>query len=283
MKLVFADIETDGLNPTKIHFVRVATQDGFKQTFFDMSLFKVWTETYLPDKWVFHNGLGFDVWHINRLVGPIINPRNIIDTFVVSRLVNYSKFITHSLEELGEYVGYRKLKFDGPWDVCTEEMVKYGEQDVEVLMEIFELYKDYIYSKEWASAMRLEHDMAIVSWDMSQNGFSFDKPTAEAMLEMISEEMLTMENSFQEEFPPQLVEVNRLKYRTKKDGTLFSSVEDAMARYPLCKVEDSELVCFDYKVFNPASATDRIDALWEAGWKPVIKTKGHKQFEKDRK
>ena len=284
MKLAFADIETDGINPTKIHFIRVVTNDGFKCTFFDMSVFKIWVEAYLPDKWVFHNGLGFDVWHINRLVAPLINPRNVIDTFVVSKLVGYSKFITHSLEELGEHVGFRKIKFDGPWDVCTPEMVKYGEQDVEVLMEVFEFYKDYITSADWAEAMRLEHDMAIISWDMSNNGFPFDKTTAQSMLDELTKEMAVLEDSFQKEFIPKLVEVNRLKYRVKKDGSLFSNVEEAMSgKYPLTKVDGDELICYDYQTFNPASSIDRIDALWDAGWKPKVKTKGFKKFERELK
>ena len=136
MKLVFADIEADGFTPTKIHFIRVKTIDGFTQTFFDMELFKTWVEFYQPDKWIFHNGLGYDVWHINRLVGPLINPRSVIDTFVVSKLVNFEKFNTHSLDELGEFLGIKKLKYGGPWDVCTKEMITYGEQDVEVLEAI---------------------------------------------------------------------------------------------------------------------------------------------------
>lgn len=281
MKLAFVDIETDGINPTKIHFIRVKTEDGFANTFFDMSVFKTWVEFYRPDKWVFHNGLGFDVWHINRLVAPLINPRDVIDTFVVSRLVAYEKHITHSLEELGEFIGYKKIKFDGPWDVCTEEMVKYGEQDVEVLQEIFEHYRRYIYDPAWAKAMRVEHDMAIISWDMSQNGFSFDTLEAEKLLESVTREMMELEASFQKEYPPKLVEVNRLKYRTKKDGSLFSTVEEAMSKYPLTKVDGEELVCYDYQAFNPGSPIDRIDVLWDAGWKPVVKTKGFKKFEKE--
>jgi DNA polymerase III epsilon subunit-like protein len=281
MKLIFADIETDGINPSKIHFIRVKTQDGFAQTFFDMNLFKVWVEFYLPDKWVFHNGIAFDVPVINRLVAPLINPRSVIDTFVVSRLVGYSKFITHSLEELGEHVGYKKIKFDGPWDVCTEEMIKYGEQDVEVLQEVFEYYKDYILSTDWAKAMRVEHDMAIICHDMNQNGFTFNKTEAQKLLDDVTNEMKTLEDSFQVEYPPKLVEVNRIQYRTKKDGSLYSTTEEAMSKYPLTKIEGSELVCFDYQAFNPGSPVDRIDVLWDAGWKPIVKTKGFKKFEKD--
>jgi len=281
MKIVMADVEADGLVPTKIHFIRVKTSDGFIQTFFDMTVFKTWVEFYQPDKWVFHNGLGYDAWVINRLVAPLINPRSIIDTMVVSRLVAFEKFNTHSLDELGEFLGIKKLKFDGPWDVCTEEMVTYGEQDVEVLEAIFNHYKKQIYDPAWAKAMRVEHDMAIVSYDMQQNGFSFNKTEAEGILSEVDFEMKTLEASFQKEFPPKLVEVNRLKYRTKKDGSLFSTVEDALGKYPLTKVEGEELVCFDHEAFNPGSPIDRIDVLWGAGWKPWMKTKGHKKHEKE--
>jgi hypothetical protein len=131
--------------------------------------------------------------------------------------------------------------------------------------------------------MRVEHDMAIICWDMQQNGFTFDHAEAEKMLGSITKEMMDLESSFQKEFIPKLVEVNRLKYRTKKDGSLFSTVEEAMSKYPLTKQEGDELICFDYQTFNPASPIDRIDVLWDAGWKPKLKTKGHKQFEKEQR
>lgn len=283
MKIILSDIETDGLYPSKIHFIRVKTLDGFTNTFFDMNVFKIWVEFYKPDKWVFHNGLGYDVWHINRLVAPLINPRDIVDTMVVSRLVDSGKFATHSLKELGQFLGVYKQDFEGPWDVCTPEMIEYGEQDVEVLEAIFNHYKPYITDPSWSKAMRVEHDMAIVCYDMQKNGFLFDKSKAEEMLKSITLEMLELEDSFQKEFPPKLVEVNRLKYRTKKDGSLYSSVEEAMSKYPLTKVDGEELLCFDYKSFNPGSSIDRIDVLWEAGWKPKVKTKGYKKFERESK
>lgn len=281
MRLVLADTEANGLNPTKIHFIRVKTLDGFVFTFFDMDAFKGWVTAYNPDKWVFHNGLGYDVGVINRLVAPIINPRKVIDTAVVSRLVNYNKFNTHSLEELGQFLGVHKGSYEGSWEECTPEMIKYGEQDVEVLEAIFNHYKPYIYSKEWARAMRVEHDMAIICQDMHDNGFYFDKPQAESLLEEVSKDMKELEDNFSSTYPPKLVEVNRIKLRKKKDGTLYSNVEDAYSKYPLVKEDGADLVCFDYEAFNPASPQMRIDVLWDAGWKPKLMTKGHKKFIKE--
>ncbi len=281
MKIVLADLEADGLEPTKIHFIRVKTLDGFVMTFFDMVAFQAWVTFYNPDKWVFHNGLGYDVWVINRLVSPnLINPMSVVDTLVVSKLVNYKKFNTHSLEELGKFLGVHKGSYKGSWDVCTPEMIEYGEQDVEVLEAVWNYYKKYICDPSWAKAMRVEHDMAMICYDMGRQGFAFNKPKAESLLEEINKEMEQIEQGFQEAFPPRLEEVNRIKYRTKKDGTLFSNVEDAMAKYPLTKREEDDLICYDYVAFNPGSPKDRIDVLWDAGWKPVEKTDGYKKYER---
>jgi len=172
-------------------------------------------------------------------------------------------------------------QYTGGWDVCTPEMVAYGEQDVEVLEAIFNYYKPQIMDPAWAKAMRVEHDMAIICHDMSTNGFYFDETKAKELLDSIQTEMKEIEDNFATTYPPKLVEVNRIKHRQKADGSLYKNVEDAMTKYPMTRVEGDELVCFDYEPFNPASPKHRIDVLWDAGWKPTQKTKGHKKFEKE--
>jgi hypothetical protein len=232
-----------------------------------------------PTRWVFHNGLGYDVWVINRLVkADLINPKDIVDTAVVSRTVDYYKYNTHSLRELGEALGVYKGEYEGDWEICTPEMITYGEQDVEVLEAVFNHFKKVIYDKDWAKALRVEHDMAIICAEMNQNGFYFDIDTAEAIQRTVRSELDVINKALQEAFPPQLVEVNRLKYRVKKDGTKYKNVEEAEGQYPLVKIEDTDLVCYDYEPFDPASPQKRIDILWDAGWKPTEMTDGHKKF-----
>lgn len=283
-RLVLCDVEANGLDPTLIHFIRVKIPStGFVKTFFDMYDFTMFAKEQ-PTKWVFHNGLGYDVWVINKLVYPdLIDPKDIVDTMVVSKLVNYTKFITHSLKELGEYLGVYKGDYTGGWDVCTPEMITYGEQDVEVLEAVFNHYSKYVYDKGWAKAMRVEHDMAIICHDMQKNGFSFNIPVAEVFLDQVSAEMKLLEDSFQTTFPPQLVEVNRIKNRVTKGGEPYATVTKALESYPMTRVEGEELVCFDYKAFNPGSSIDRIDVLWDSGWKPTEMTKGHKKFLRESK
>ena len=277
--IVLADIEANGLNPTVIHCIVVKPLGGKRITFTSVGLFKRWVEENDISKWVFHSGLGYDVPVINKLIAPdLIKPEDVIDTFVVSRLVDYMKFNTHSLKELGEYLKVYKGDYTGGWEVCTPEMIEYCEQDVEVLEAIFNYYKRFIFDAGWAKAMRVEHDTAIICQEMSANGFQFNKTNAEILLEEIKTEMSVLEDAFSTAFPPTLVEKTRLKYRKKKDGTLFKNVEEAISKYPSSYVSGEELVCLDYEEFNPGSPKQRIDKLWEAGWNPTDKTDGHKKY-----
>ena len=94
-----------------------------------------------------------------------------------------------------------------------------------------------------------------------------------------------LEDAFQEDFPPKLEEVNRIKYRKKADGTLYSNVTNAQKKHAKTQVDwskqEPELVCYDFIEFNPASPKMRIERLWEAGWKPFEKTKGHIDYERE--
>ena len=278
--IVLADIEADGLRPTKIHVIVIKPVGQPRITFTDMSKFKSWVKSNEITRWVFHSGLTYDVPVINRLVEKdLIDPQYVIDTFVVSRLVNYMKFNTHSLDEIGKYLGVHKGNYTGGWDVCTTEMIEYCEQDVEVLEAIFNHYRKYILDPSWAKAMRVEHDTAIICNDMQETGFQFNKTEAEKILLEVQTEMTSLESEFRSAFPPTLVEQTRIQVRKKKDGTLFKNVEEALLKYPSTYIDDDGmLVCLDYQGFNPGSSKQRIDKLWDAGWSPTEKTDGHKKY-----
>ena len=288
MKIFLADCEADGLDPSVIHCVYVKSwPDGQKYSFTDMKAFEHFVDTEKPDRWVFHNGLGYDVRVLNKIIrADLIDPYKVVDTLVVSKLVNYKNFSTHSLKEIGTYLKVFKGDYTGGWDTYTKEMGDYCEQDVEVLEAIFKFYKKEIFSLEWRKALRVEHDMAIICSQMSLDGFKFNLEKAKVLLSSIDKEIEDVENKLKEAFPPSMQEVKRLKYRTYKDsGEPVASIKEAMEKYPQYYVTpEQELVCLDFVEFNPASPKDRIDALWKAGWKPVDKTEGHKDYlKKDRK
>ncbi len=276
MTVLVADAEWDGDKESVVHCISCKPWGtGTVDRFTDMSLFNEYVLDMKPKKWAFHNGLTSDIRIINKLTPVTINPKDIIDTFVVSRTVNYGRFRTHSLKEIGSYLKVYKGDYSGGWGVYTEEMGEYCDQDVIVEEAILDFFKKDIYNPSWAKALRVEHDMAYICADMQSNGFTFDVPKATRLLEEIEQEKDELEESFKKAFKPKLVEVKRLKYKTTSEGKLYATVVKAIAEHPKTEVEGDELVCYDYKEFNPGSPIDRIDALWDAGWEPHEKTKGH--------
>jgi len=278
LRLSVVDIETDPIPATRIWCIVVREVGSNEHLVWDESNLEKFKEYAKDvDYWIAHNGIGFDIPTLNRLLGTELDLRKVIDTFVVSRTVNYPGFQTHSLDELGESVGVKKIKFND-FSKYTAEMLKYCKRDVDVTVKVYERYKKYIWDTKWEESLRVEHDMAIICNDMQNNGFSFDKKEAQRLLNHVTARMYDLEVKFQSQWPPELTEVNRLRYRVKLDGSLFETVSKAQTRYPKTKVEGSDLVCYDYKAFNPGSTKDRVEKLWEAGWKPTEKTKTHYKF-----
>ena len=99
------------------------------------------------------------------------------------------------------------------------------------------------------------------------------------LLEEVEAEMTALEDSFKTSFPPELKLVKTLKLRYTQEGKLYKNIVDAMSEYPEVKINATteEVEVYNWVDFNPGSPKERIDVLWDAGWKPFEKTKGHKK------
>jgi DNA polymerase-1 len=145
--LVVADIEADSLDPTKLWLIGVKEIDTGKVTIFrrpdlDPKPFRDYAKKV--SGWVFHNGLDYDLPVIHKFIGEdVIQPTEIIDTLVVSRLLNFNREGGHSLRALGAHLGIHKKDFTD-FENYSEEMVEYLEGDLEVGEAVFNMYKDYI-------------------------------------------------------------------------------------------------------------------------------------------
>lgn len=319
-KIVAMDIETESLDPQYIWCICAEdVETGDRETFVNLTTIPEEKERFVEycrtvDKFVFHNGLGFDVPVVNRLLGNVIPEQDVIDTLVVSRLVNYDVKVEddiirknllakhkkqavveklfpnrmvgrHSLQAWGCRLGEYKGSFND-FSKLSQEMIDYCIQDVVVTIKIYQKFKNIIHDPDWQESLRCEHDIQMLCEQMTVNGFYFNKAKAEELLHEVQETMQSIEQSLQEDFPPKLTEVNRIKYRRKADGSLFASVTNAQQKYfatALDKsVDPNELVCYDYIPFNPASPKQRIERLWEAGWEPFEKTKGHIEYDREK-
>lgn len=249
--------------------VKVWTEDNYEE-------FKEYAATV--DQWIGHNVIGFDIPVIGHCLGIALDSTypKVVDTFVVSRLTNYKKYSTHSLEEIGEHLGYHKIKFKD-FDKLSQEMIDYCIRDVRLSEKIYLSQVKWLKSEHWQDALSIEHWTAWLCKEMSDTGFKLNVPKVEKLLVDVQTHMDTIEPIFQKQWPPWKIEEKRLKYRVNKDGSLNKRLEEAMSSGDW-KLEGDEVVFYVDKTFNPGSTKDRVEKLWEAGWKPYVKSKTHQEF-----
>jgi DNA polymerase-1 len=233
-----------------------------------------------------HNFIQFDGPELNRLLQPrLVDPKKIIDTLLVSRMIHYdipapkgtSK--PHSLQAWGIRLGVYKGDFHDFSDF-SDEMVEYWLGDLETTEALHNHFAKYIYDPDWRKSMRAEHDLQVELVRTKYYGFAFDSNKAQFLLNAVQVQMKELEEQFQVDFPPKLTLVNTIKYRLKKDGEEMASVKTARKKYALVEVDGEDLMCYDWVDFKPGSPKDRIDALWNAGWQPVDKTKTFQKFDR---
>lgn len=279
------DIETDDINATRIWVV--CSEDyktGDKQQFLNIDTIPEERDRFLDylkgyNKFVFHNGIGFDVPVINKILGlEAIRLDDVVDTLILSRLIDFGIQGGHSLRAWGQRLGDFKLDFKG-FEVLTQEMVDYCHQDVTVTKKLFSKFIKTYEDQAWQDSIKCEHEIQMLCEDMTNNGFYFDEASANQMLDEIELRLYELEEGFQQDFPPTMEEVNRIQFRVKSDGSVYTNVSKARDKYPMTKIDNSttpnQLVCYDLVPFKPSSPKQRIDRLWEAGWTPYEKTKGH--------
>ena len=96
--MIFLDIETDGLNPTKI-WMAVTRQDGGVLVHYTPDTLSDALQG--SDKVVGQNLIGYDLPVLESLWGVSVAPERIIDTLVLSRLANPQREGGHSLRSCG--------------------------------------------------------------------------------------------------------------------------------------------------------------------------------------
>ena len=255
-----------------------------------------WAETV--DHWVGHNWLAFDTKECARHIKKqLIDPKKVTDTLIVSRLLHYDRRIPeggdgpHSLKSWGIRLGLHKGDFHD-FSAHTQEMEEYWEQDLEVGEALYLHLKKWIDDPDWEEAIRIEHEVQLELMRQKFWGFQFNTEKAKGILSRVNARKEELEAELAECFPPKLKLVNTINYTITKDGEENHHVKNAREKYALTQVmvdvdidsEDFEetdtgiLDCYDYVPFKPGSPKDRIEALWEAGWKPFEKTKTHQQF-----
>lgn len=290
MRLAFCDVETNAIdNPDRCWLVGGKMADTgevfkFENIDTDPVARKAAAEWHLSlDRMVGHRFIQYDLPQLNRFLGVRLDPLKVIDTLIISRLIDYDIRTPeggdnpHSLKSWGIRLKCHKGDFND-FSALTDDMRTYWYGDLDVTERLFHHFKPTIYNKDWAQSIRAEHDCQIELVRTKYYGFKFNKELATKVLAEVVAEKDALEAQFQEDFPPKLEHVHTIKNSMKKDGTPYKSVLDAKAKYASTAVIGDELYCYDFVEFKPGSAKVRVDVLWDAGWQPFEKTDTHKKF-----
>jgi len=281
MNTAFFDIETDGLNATKVHCI-CAMLDNGESTVYNFiggeanGLFRKWLASEGVDTLVGHNIINFDVPVLRRITGMDWD-FNLRDTLVLSRLHNPSLDGGHSLRSWGERLGNYKDDYQGGWEEYSHEMLQYCQQDVRVTKA---LYHHLVTGDKDSPAIEIEHKTADIIREQTDNGMILNEEGAYEILAEMKEKVLDIEDEVHERFKPLPVWVDLPHPGSKthnKDGSIskrYQAQLDKGAHYYneldglVDNVEHGAWGYFDYPEFNLGSRQQIAKYLQHFGWEP---------------
>jgi DNA polymerase I len=283
---IVIDIEANGLfNPTKIWVVVCKDIDTG-----EYKIFRNITDDarnlsdcldYLRgcDLIIGHNYLGYDAIHLERLTGHPIVVGKILDTLIVSKVVDYPRS-GHSIEDYGIEFGFEKIKFND-FSKYSEDMETYCIRDVDICHRIYNKYHRYISNPEHHRSIRMEHEFQLVCNQLHDNGFAFNKEKATGLLDKVTAELKGLDDQILEAFPPRLKLIREITPKETKHGTIsLSSIPKALRQDIADMSVGAPFSYCSWSVFNPSSHSQIIRVLNEADWRPVEKTETHKETER---
>lgn len=312
-KVIVGDVETDALfGYTKVHCCVFNELDGTEYVFEEPTKrprvaneLKEFLHEYTS--LAGHNFIGFDYRALNHLLPGIIPEHlGIIDTLVISRLVNYPRKGGHSMEKIGEGFGVKKEGVDiKDWSTYTPLMLSRCKSDVKINLRELQSKLRFLNDPEWQQPIYIEHFVQWAAEGMHDHGLPFDKEKAIELRKELADKLTPIDESLAEAFPPVPKVVRTISPRLTLKGTLNSQdfrwarnrefkylpderqvilgepVEDHTPDLSGFSDESFDLV--ELIPFNPGSPKQIVERLNEAGWKPTEKTKGHLELIKSRR
>jgi len=284
------DIETDGIDATKIHVLAWMDDDGVvhhTNDYVSMRRFFADAETLIG-----HNIIMFDIPVVERLLDIEVNA-TLIDTLPISWYINH-KHVRHGLADYGERYGIPKPKVDDWENLTYEEYAHRCSEDVKINARLWDdlkrklerLYRSEGYDKV---VSYLGFKMQCAS-DQEEYGWRLDVDKAQALFEHLTKEKEDKEIALSDAMPRRVLTQVKSppKNMYKKDGSLSAHGErwkqllsenfmPPSTMTPITVVVGSE-------PGNPSSHEQVKDWLWSLGWKPkTFKYVKGEEYGKERK
>lgn len=229
-----------------------------------------------------HHILGFDCPTLLRLCDIKITCP-VLDTLVLSRLVNYSIPGGHSLEAWGDRFGVKKLGAGiTDWSCWTQEMEDRCGSDTEINWRIVDRYHRIWSDPAWQPALKTEHFVARMCWRMHNDGFCFNSPEAEVLADGLRSKLSKLDDAIRDAFPPKATPIREIHPRRTAKGTLDRTDFRWLGSDDLSCFTGGPFTRFEYVPFNPGSPRQIVERLNAIGWRPTDKTDGHKDALLDR-
>ena len=274
MKIVL-DIETDALdidNVNNIWCIVCKDIDTKK-----VHIFKGITEEFkifISDciSVIGHNICMYDYRVIERFAPGLLDPKVILDTLVLSKLLKYNldDGEGHSLEAWGNR--FKMPKHPSPdFSVYSDEMLEYCKQDVEINAKLYEYLREHMHNDTWYQAIETEMQMAWICLDMHLNGFKYDKEAADKLLTDLQLRLQVLDDTIV--VPDNIVFIREVNPRLTKHGTISrTSVPRDWNNYLLLH-PGCPFSYIRFEKFNPGSYLQLTKYLDSCGWRPVEPTK----------
>jgi len=274
-EVVIFDIETDGLQATKLHCL--VDSKGRKLTTDDS--IRGWCLDRLEagDTVVGHNIIGYDLPTLERLLGIDLGGLKAIDTLGLSWYC-FPKVVMHGLEAWGERLKIAKPKIDDWENLSLEEYVHRCEEDVKINTKLWGAINTRLSTLYGAG--RYDHVIDHLNMKvrhlahMDKVGWRLDVEGAQELLERLEGELSEAVDALARVMPkvPKLGVRKPPKVRFKKDGSPSAHWNKWVA---LCEehgvdpATTKELeVVLKHVEPNPNSHSQVKDWLFSLGWVP---------------
>jgi DNA polymerase-1 len=217
------DIETDGIDATKVHCIVCRdASTGQVRAFGPDELVEGIRLMRCATRLIGHNLCGFDLPVLERLHNAVFPSVEVADTLILSRLVwpdvaqddwqrtsqGFPPELVgrHSLRAWGYRLGLRKDSWGETtdWAAYSKEMLEYCIRDTEVTLE---LWRAIAGEKPTAVSVDIEHRFAACARRMERSGFAFDADKARRLVETLMVRRQELHHQLVSVFPPKLVQM----------------------------------------------------------------------------
>jgi DNA polymerase-1 len=290
MALVF-DIETDGLWPevSKVYVLCTEDTDTGEQLQYsdydsDLPPLQEGLEALKQAKiLVGHNIIGYDLMVLKYLLEwEPAESTTLWDTLIMSQVNRYKRGHLHKLAAWGDKLKFPKGDYND-WTNYNKEMLKYCIQDVSLNVKVYQNLVEEVKSTVainplYKLGLQTEMEFAVIEAEIRSNGWLFDVPKANSLLQEIESRMETIRADLEPRIGMVTVKVDKAdEFKTpawRKDGyynavtAKYFNIDAITGRDEYSRLVDGPYCRIAFEQGNLSSDKVLKSWLFSLGWEP---------------